>query len=68
MLVLFAYVNISTDETKRTVGSAANVIYVFIPTKVTCDVDPDVLNIIHMFKMVTIYVIGIRDRIFLSCN
>ena len=33
------------------VGSTANVVYVFIPTKVTCNVDPEVLNIIHMFKM-----------------
>jgi len=36
MLVLLpwdCYVNISPDETKRTVGSAANVVYVFIPTQ-----------------------------------
>ena len=59
-----AYINISPDETKRTVASAANVVYVFIPAKVTCNVDPKVLNVIHMFKMVTMYVIGIRDRIF----
>ena len=31
---------------------------VFIPTKVTCKVDPKVLNTIHMFKMVTMYVIA----------
>jgi len=46
----------------------ANVVYVLFPTKVTCNVDNEVLNIIHMFKMVTMYVIGISDRIFLSCN
>ena len=45
------------------VGSTANVVYVFIPTKVICNVDPEVLNIIHMFKMVTMYVIGISNRI-----
>ena len=37
------YLNISPDKTKRTVGSAANVVYVFVPTKVTCNVDPEVL-------------------------
>jgi len=49
-------------------SSAANIVYVFIPTKVTSNVDTAVLNIIHMFNMVTMYVIGISDRIFLSCN
>ena len=29
------------DETKTTVGSAANVVYVFILTKVTCNVDTE---------------------------
>ena len=39
MLVLLPLDYLSPNETKRTVGLAADIVYVFVPSKVTGNVD-----------------------------
>jgi len=62
-----ANVNIASDKAKSTIGFIANNVNMFVSTEVTGDIYAQVFDMVHMLKLVAMYIVLMESWVFLPC-